>query len=366
MSSGSLTNGCILKMTTASFSTATAWNAARSISAGRIGRRGAHARRDRWARTASTPTCRQSSGTPRARRPPFAITRGAEDGDHRRTHRGGDVHRRRIDADEELRPRRQRGQFLERKLAGEVDSRRWRRTADVCYGALVAAGTTSAISACSLASGAAAQHDGPTLRCQRIAQSRHACRGPALECPARCGMDMHESARPQAVLRQDLIDARLGGRARHHGHAFVCRRRLQPQRTQAVEIGVDGVTLRVRLRRVQMGEAVGPEAVAELGRHRPARAQQAHQPGAARMHRKMHDKIVVPRPQLPRSVAIRPRPAATAPAASSCGRSDATAPAPGGLRASARYRRRPAHRSRTAVPRASALKSPASPSSTSP
>jgi hypothetical protein len=101
------------------------------------------------------------------------------------------------------------------------------------------------------------------------------------------------AARDQAVRSQQLLDARLGGGARYQGHAHVLRRRLDAQCAQAVEIGIDGMTVGVRLCRVEMGKAFLPEAGAELRCHRPPRAQQAHQPGPARMHRQMHHEIVV-------------------------------------------------------------------------
>ena len=278
--------------------------------------------------------------------PHSASPLGPNQRDDRRAHRGGDVHRRRVDADEQARGADQRRQLGQRELPGEVDDRR------ACVAALIA--STSARFG---RVGRAGQHERPAVAASRSSSAAVGCRRPALEQPARARVDHARSARARGRAPPAARATRASASAPGTSTSVLSASSGQmPMRRSASRFGLDGVARRRARQQVAMREARAPEPAGAraLGRHAVARAGEARQPRAARMLGEVDDEVVVPRAQR------APQP----PFAASCASGPRCLEAavdrvhdrrsPDARRASAPFRGRRARRSRRAARRASA------------
>ena len=223
-------------------------------------------------------------GTPQGPHSSFAAR--PEQRHDRRTHRRGDVHGGRVDADEGARFARERGQFAQRKRASQVDDA-WTRRAR--------ARGKDGFDECALAGfRRAGNGDAQAGRRQPVEQSCGVFRWPALEQPARPRVHLDESMRLQALLSEQIAHAR--GRlvigAQHQ--ALVRRRRLQPDAPQRVEVAFDGVARRGARQPVVVreGRAPKPMRAVQMPSHRIAWLEQAGEPRAARVLGQVHDQIV--------------------------------------------------------------------------
>ncbi len=112
-------------------------------------------------------------------------------------------------------------------------------------------------------------------------------------------MDVDEIAALEPETLQMRRHAGLGGRSRHQQHAPLFRRRLDADAAQRVEVGLDHVAQGVARRRLNVGETLLPVFVAPGDRRpdRPARLEQAAQPGATPVFGEVDDQIVTARLQ---------------------------------------------------------------------
>jgi hypothetical protein len=96
-----------------------------------------------------------------------------------------------------------------------------------------------------------------------------------------------------------LVDPAFGLGARHEEHLALVQAGLHADAAQGVEVELDLVAPSAAHQRVEMREAPRPEraAIRHHGRDAVARAEQAREPGAARMLGEVHEKAVAPRSQ---------------------------------------------------------------------
>ena len=224
---------------------------------------------------------------PHAPRPPLDVAARTEQRDHRRAHRGGDVHRRRIDADEELRARRERGERLERELAGEVDRRALARGEDRAHELELRRARRGG------------QHHRVAVARERVHERGGALRRPALEAPARGRVEMDEAALRDPERGQPGGDRARRFRAGHEHEPPLILPRIDPDPPQRVEVDFDRVTPAVPGQPVEVREALPPEppAIGLVRRDAEAGAQKAREGGTAGMLGQGDEQVVAPRAQ---------------------------------------------------------------------
>jgi hypothetical protein len=108
-------------------------------------------------------------------------------------------------------------------------------------------------------------------------------------------MQLDETACAQAMLREQRIDMIAGLGAGVHLQLAGLRRRLQPQAAQRIQMCVDGMATPATDGAIQMRKGILPplSALGALWCDGPAGAEQAGQPGSARMVGQVNDKIVL-------------------------------------------------------------------------
>src|SRR5438132_990275 len=112
-------------------------------------------------------------------------------------------------------------------------------------------------------------------------------------------MQLQESSRFKAMVRQQRTDSRMGFQSRDQNQTLLGRRGLQSNAAKRIQIAFDRMAWRCSRETVVMREAGAPQPVArrQVAGDSVAWPQQSGEPGASRVLRQMDDEIVAAAPK---------------------------------------------------------------------